>query len=45
MAIRLGSTVVNRADIETMTEFWSQALHLVPNHREVGDDVRVLRVV
>ncbi len=43
MAIRLGSTVVNCADIETMTDFWSQALHLVPNHRAAGDDFRVLR--
>ncbi len=43
MAIRLGSTVLNCADLEKMTDFWSQALHLVPNHRADGDDFRVLR--
>jgi predicted enzyme related to lactoylglutathione lyase len=43
VAIRLGSTVVNCADIEIMTDFWSQALHLVPSHRDAGDDFRVLR--
>ena len=43
VAIRIGSTVVNCADIETMTDFWSKALGLVPNHREPGDDFRVLR--
>jgi catechol 2,3-dioxygenase-like lactoylglutathione lyase family enzyme len=41
--LRIGSTVVNCADLETMTDFWSQALGLVPNHREPGDDFRVLR--
>ena len=34
---------MNCADIETMTDFWSQALDLVPNHRDPGDDFRVLR--
>ena len=43
MSIRLGSTVVNCADIETMTDFWSQALDLVPNRRDPDDDFRVLR--
>ena len=43
MGIRLGSTVVNCADIEVMTDFWTAALGLVPNHREAGDDFRVLR--
>ena len=43
MGIRLGSTVVNCADIEVMTDFWSAALDLSPNHREPGDDFRVLR--
>jgi predicted enzyme related to lactoylglutathione lyase len=43
MAIRLGSTVINCADMELMTSFWSQALHLVPSSREEGDDFRVLR--
>ena len=43
MGIRLGSTVVNCADIETMTDFWVQALGLTPNHREPDDDFRVLR--
>jgi catechol 2,3-dioxygenase-like lactoylglutathione lyase family enzyme len=40
MAIRLGSTVINCADIETMTRFWSRALHLVP-----GDDDPGFRVL
>ena len=31
MAIRLGSTVINCADIELMTRFWSQALYLEPS--------------
>ncbi len=43
MGIRLGSTVVNCADLETMTDFWTQALGLPPNHRDPGDDFRVLR--
>ena len=43
MGIRLGSTVVNCADIETMTDFWVAALDLRPNHREPGDRFRVLR--
>jgi len=43
MAIRLGSTVINCADMELMTRFWSQALHLVPSSDGDGDDFRVLR--
>jgi predicted enzyme related to lactoylglutathione lyase len=43
MAIRLGSTVINCADMELMTSFWSQALHLVPSSAADGDDFRVLR--
>jgi catechol 2,3-dioxygenase-like lactoylglutathione lyase family enzyme len=43
MAIRIGSTVVNVADLELMTEFWSQALGLIPSSREPDDDFRVLR--
>ena len=39
----MGSTVVNCADIETMTDFWSEALSLVPDHRAADDDFRVLR--
>lgn len=41
MAIRLGSTVINCADMELMTRFWSQALHLVPSSDD--GDFRVLR--
>ena len=41
MAIRLGSTVINCADMELMTSFWSRALHLTPSPD--GDDFRVLR--
>jgi catechol 2,3-dioxygenase-like lactoylglutathione lyase family enzyme len=43
MAIRLGSTVINCADIELMTSFWSQALGLVPSSADSGDDFRLLR--
>ena len=43
MVIRLGSTVINCADIELMTSFWSQALGLVPSSADPGDDFRVLR--
>ena len=31
MAIRLGSTVINCADIDLMTRFWSEVLHLTPS--------------
>ena len=45
MAIRLGSTVINCADLELMTSFWSQALqlNLVPSAPDDDDDFRVLR--
>jgi predicted enzyme related to lactoylglutathione lyase len=43
MAIRLGSTVINCADMELMTSFWSRALHLVPSSGAADDDFRVLR--
>jgi predicted enzyme related to lactoylglutathione lyase len=43
MAIRIGSTVINCADIEVMTSFWSQALGLTPASTDPGDDFRVLR--
>jgi hypothetical protein len=43
MAIRLGSTVINCADIELMTSFWSRALHLAPSSEGESDDFRVLR--
>jgi catechol 2,3-dioxygenase-like lactoylglutathione lyase family enzyme len=42
MAIRLGSTVINCADLELMTSFWTRALDLVP-YSEDGDSFRVLR--
>jgi hypothetical protein len=42
MAIRLGSTVINCADLELMAGFWAAALHLAPG--PAGDDeFRVLR--
>jgi catechol 2,3-dioxygenase-like lactoylglutathione lyase family enzyme len=40
VGIRLGSTVINCADLEVMTGFWSQALGLTPS---AGNDFRVLR--
>jgi hypothetical protein len=43
MAIRLGSTVINCADMELMTSFWSRALDLVPTSTEAGDEFRRLR--
>lgn len=43
MTIRLGSTVINCADIELMTRFWAQALDLTPSSTEAGDEFRVLR--
>ncbi len=43
MGIRLGSTVINCTDLEAMTDFWSAALELVPNHRGPDDGFRVLR--
>jgi predicted enzyme related to lactoylglutathione lyase len=43
MTIRLGSTVINCADLELMTGFWSQALHLKPSSQQGDDDFRVLR--
>ncbi len=42
MTIRLGSTVINCADMELMTTFWSQALHLLPSSVTPGDDFRKL---
>jgi hypothetical protein len=36
MAIRLGSIVINCADLELMTAFWATALNLTPG--PVGDD-------
>ncbi len=42
MTIRLGSTVINCADLELMTGFWTAALHLAPSPTD-GDDFRVLR--
>jgi catechol 2,3-dioxygenase-like lactoylglutathione lyase family enzyme len=43
MGIRIGSTVVNCADLEVMTDFWAGALGLEPSSRDPGDDFRVLR--
>jgi len=43
MAIRLGSTVINCADLELMTSFWAEALGLTLSSVTLGDDFRVLR--
>ena len=45
MVIRLGSTVINCADLDVMTAFWSRALHLSPSSTEPGDGFRVLRTI
>jgi hypothetical protein len=42
MTIRLGSTVINCADLELMTGFWTRALHLAPSQKD-EDGFRVLR--
>ncbi|MGB9376245.1 MAG: VOC family protein [Mycobacteriales bacterium] len=43
MTVRLGSVVINCADIESMTAFWSAALGLAPSSEGAEDDFRVLR--
>ena len=43
MTIRVGSVVMNCADLETMTAFWCGALDLTPNSTSADDDFRVLR--
>lgn len=43
VTIRLGSTVINCRDLESMTRFWSGALGLVPSSSAPDDDFRVLR--
>ena len=43
MGIRMGSTVVNCADIDAMAEFWTKALDLTPGPRQPGNRFRVLR--
>ena len=43
MALSLGSTVINCADMEVMTRFWTAVLGLVPSTASAGDDFRVLR--
>ena len=43
MTIRLGSVVINCADMERMTQFWSAALGLEPSSTGSDDDFRVLR--
>jgi predicted enzyme related to lactoylglutathione lyase len=42
MSIRIGSTVINCSDLETMTRFWSQALDLTPNSAHPDDDYVVM---
>lgn len=43
MGIRLGSVVINCADLELMTRFWAAALSLTPGSVGGDDDFRVLR--
>ncbi|MGX1886853.1 VOC family protein [Streptomyces sp. NPDC055287] len=43
VGIRLGSTVINCADIDVMTRFWCEALGLEPSSTEPGDHFRLLR--
>jgi catechol 2,3-dioxygenase-like lactoylglutathione lyase family enzyme len=42
VALRLGSAVINCADLEVMTAFWSQALGLRPGPATEGGAFRVL---
>jgi hypothetical protein len=43
MTIRLGSTVINCADIGLMTSFWSRALGLAPSSAGAGLGARFVR--
>jgi predicted enzyme related to lactoylglutathione lyase len=43
VGIRVGSTVINCADIDAMTAFWAVALGLTPSSMDPDDDFRVLR--
>jgi catechol 2,3-dioxygenase-like lactoylglutathione lyase family enzyme len=43
MGIRLGSTVINCADLDLMTRFWAEALGLTPSSTAAADDFRLLR--
>jgi catechol 2,3-dioxygenase-like lactoylglutathione lyase family enzyme len=43
MTIRLGSVVVNVADLELMAAFWCEVLGHTPSSLDPGDDFRVLR--
>jgi catechol 2,3-dioxygenase-like lactoylglutathione lyase family enzyme len=43
VAIRLGTTVINCADLDVMTRFWTQALGLVPAADGSDDEFRLLR--
>jgi catechol 2,3-dioxygenase-like lactoylglutathione lyase family enzyme len=43
MGLRIGSIVVNCADMEAMTDFWTRALDLIASPRDPRDDFRVLR--
>lgn len=42
MGIRVGSTVINCADMEVMTRFWTAALTLVPSGADPEEDFRLL---
>ena len=43
MSLRVGSTVINCADLEVMTMFWCQALGVTPDSTSPDDEFRVLR--
>ncbi|MER6757003.1 VOC family protein [Micromonospora echinofusca] len=43
MGIRLGSVVINCADLDVMTKFWATALHLTPGPVVDEGRFRVLR--
>jgi catechol 2,3-dioxygenase-like lactoylglutathione lyase family enzyme len=43
MSIRLGSVVINVADMAAMTAFWTEALGHTPSSTDPADDFRVLR--
>ncbi|HZM84178.1 MAG TPA: VOC family protein [Candidatus Limnocylindrales bacterium] len=42
MSIRIGAVVINCADIELLTQFWCQALHLTAGPLTEGGRFRVL---
>ncbi|MET0577801.1 MAG: VOC family protein [Ilumatobacteraceae bacterium] len=43
MTLRVGSTVINCADLDVMTSFWARALSMTPSSTAPDDEFRKLR--